>query len=112
MKEKLPTNPDILWQWVIPEINSNLPRPMKGTFPPPFHPDFQHCLSPASPQDFQVQRPSPPRPPPNPIWISIKFQDTVTGLHILQISSHLSEPLFFSRPGEIYSNVDNSTAQN
>ena len=84
----------------------------KALSPPPFHPDFQACLRPTSPQDFQVQ--GPPPPPPNPIWISIKLQDTITGLHILQISSHLSELLFFSRTGEIilYSNVDNNTAQN
>ena len=40
----------------------------------PFHLNFQNCLSPSSPPDFQVQ--SPPPPPP-PIRFSIKLLDTV-----------------------------------
>ena len=81
-------------------------HPMEGTFPPSFSSRFPRLLEPPLPSGFSSSRTPPP--PPNPIWISIKLQDTVTGLHILQVSSHLSELLFFSRPGEIilYSNVD------
>ena len=56
--------------WVIPE---KIHTPTKARFfDPTFPPEFRKLLEPPSPQDLQDQRPPPP-----PIWVSIKLLDTV-----------------------------------
>ena len=57
--------------WVIPE-KIHIPTTEGMVFYPPLPHGFLKLLEPPSPLDFQVQR-----PPPQPIWISIKFLHTI-----------------------------------